>query len=96
MSLLFEFGLSKDSIKAAVIDSFAGYFQNPQILEKYAVNDLINTWLAYATIKRDSPNSLKYVKTVLDIFNDAKKANQALTIEVYALWFSELANRYVV
>ncbi len=90
MSLFYEFGMTPDEIKSSIIDSFSSYFKNPDNLNEFAVSDLVGTWLSYLTIYRDHPDSLKLIKMILDIFNDAKLVNETQTIEAYLEWYPEL------
>lgn len=91
LSVFYEFGLSPDEIKNEIINCFSFYFQNKEILEEQAIPLLTNNWLSYITIYRDTPDSLKQIEIVLDIFNDAKKADKDSTIRAYNLWFTDIS-----
>ncbi|RYM33299.1 hypothetical protein ERX46_10160 [Brumimicrobium glaciale] len=91
LSLFYEFGLHPNEIKESIIDTFSPYFENKQNLERYAVSDFVNNWLSYLSVYRDSPDSLRFIKSILDIFNGAKKVNLNQTIEAYAFWFPEIS-----
>ncbi|WP_139959928.1 hypothetical protein [Flavicella sediminum] len=85
----YDFGLTPDDIKVSIIDSFAPYFSNQENLKKYAVSDLTSNWLAYLSVYKEYPDSLKFIDKILDIFNGAKEKNEKLAIESYAQWMPE-------
>ena len=91
LSLFYEFGMSPDELKSEIIDCFSNYFQNQERLKKYATTDLVNNWLSYILIERDSPESIKSIDTILEIFNEAKNINQNKTIEAYNSWLPEIS-----
>ncbi|HSU28430.1 MAG TPA: hypothetical protein VLJ68_08615 [Chitinophagaceae bacterium] len=90
VSVFYEFGMSPDDVKSAIVDSFNEYFQNPKTLNEHAIPDLVGTWLSYLTIYRDYPDSIDFIQKILDIFNEAKRVNESQTIEAYVKWFPEL------
>ncbi|APQ17468.1 hypothetical protein [Maribacter hydrothermalis] len=89
LSHFYDFGLTPDDIKVSIIDSFAPYFSNQENLKKYAVSDLTSNWLAYLSVYKEYPDSLRFLDNILDIFNGAKEKNEKLTIESYAQWMPE-------
>ena len=91
LSLFYEFGMSPDELKSEIIDCFSNYFQNQERLKKYATTDLVNNWLSYILVERDSPESIKSIDTILEIFNGAKNINQNKTIEAYNSWLPEIS-----
>lgn len=91
LSLFYEFGLSPDDIKSSIIDAFSEYFQNVDNLHKYAISDLVSTWLSFIIVYKDHPDYLKYIKSILNIFNEAKKINKEQTFEAYATWFPDIS-----
>ncbi|EMM87467.1 hypothetical protein LEP1GSC039_0955 [Leptospira santarosai str. 2000027870] len=90
MSLIYEFGMNQEDIKESIIDSFRPYFKNYSNLTKYAVSDLVGTWLSYLTILKERPNFLKYIKVILKIFNNAKQIDENGTLKIYLEWLSDL------
>jgi hypothetical protein len=90
MSLLYEFGMTPTDIKSSIIDSFSKYFNNSDNLEKYAITDLVGTWISYLTSNRNYPDSIKFIDTFVTIFNDAKRVNESETIDAYINWFPDL------
>lgn len=92
LSHFYEFGTSPGDIKELIIESFSPYFSNKKNLEIYATSDLVNNWLSYVTVYKDSPDSLECIQYILDIFNDAKKVNFNQTIEAYLHWFPDISH----
>lgn len=90
LSHFFDFGLTPDDVKVSIIDSFSPYFTNQDNLKKYAISDLTSNWLAYLSVYKEHPESLKFIDKVLDIFNGAKEKNQLQAIESYAQWMPEI------
>ncbi|MBU3010708.1 hypothetical protein KO506_04805 [Polaribacter vadi] len=91
LPLFFEFGMSPDELKSEIIDCFSKYFQNEERLKKFATSDLVNNWLSYILVERDSPESVKNIEGILEIFNGAKSINQKETIEAYSSWLPEIS-----
>jgi hypothetical protein len=90
VALFYEFGMTPEDIKSAIIDTFGDYFRNNEVLKEEAVNSLVNSWLSYLTIQRDYPELLHFIQKVLDIFNGAKIVNEIRTVEAYLIWLPEL------
>lgn len=91
LPLFYEFGMSPDELKSEIIDCFSKYFQNKERLKTFATTDLVNNWLSYILVERDSPESLKNIDGILEIFNDAKSINQNETIKAYSSWLPEIS-----
>jgi len=91
LPLFYEFGMSPDELKSEIIDCFSKYFQNEERLKTFATTDLVNNWLSYILVERDSPESIKNIDGILKIFNDAKSINQNETIEAYSSWLPEIS-----
>ncbi len=91
LPLFYEFGMSPDELKSEIIDCFSKYFQNEERLKKFATSDLVNNWLSYILVERDSPESIKNIEGILEIFNGAKSINQKETIEAYSSWLPEVS-----
>lgn len=90
ISLFYEFGMTPEDIKSAIIDSFSSYFKNVSNLQQYSISDLVGTWLSYLTLCNDYPDLIKYIELILQIFNGAKQADQERAIATYLKWFPEL------
>lgn len=90
LSHFYDFGLTPDDIKVSIIDSFAPYFSNQDNLKKYAISDLTSNWLAYLSVYKEDPDSLKLIDNILDVFNGAKEKNKILAIKSYAQWMPEI------
>jgi len=90
ISLFYEFGFSPDDIKSSIVETFSDYFQNQRNLQKYAISDLVDNWLAHLTVYRDDPNALKSIDLILKIFNEAKQVNQDESIKSYVFWYPDI------
>ncbi|WP_303917897.1 hypothetical protein [Draconibacterium sediminis] len=89
ISHLYDFGLTPDDIKASIIHSFSPYFTNQDNLQKHAISDLTSNWLAYLSVYKEYPEDLKFIDSLLLIFNEAKNQSIDKTIESYAQWMPE-------
>lgn len=91
ISLFYEFGFDPEDIKSSIVNTFSEHFLNQENLNKYAINNLISTWILYITVYRDSPETLIFVNKLLWVFNSAKGKNANQTFDAYAQWFPEIS-----
>lgn len=90
LSHFYEFGLTPKDIKELIIETFKPYFENLENLEKYAVSDLTTNWLAFVSIYKEFPDSLRFIDNLLEVFNGAKSQDLNKTIETYVQWLPEI------
>lgn len=86
---MIKMGKAPDEIKEAVIDSLSPYFENKDILEKYAINLLVSESINLLKLKKNSWY-YDYFKKCLLTFRSAKIKDSHACFESCAYWQNEI------
>ncbi|WDE05433.1 hypothetical protein SG34_000320 [Thalassomonas viridans] len=92
LSHFYDCGMSPEEIKESLFDSLSTYFLDKQNFKKYAFSELINTWQMYLSVYKEFPEFLTSLEEILNIFNEAKKANHIATLNAYVEWLPEISH----